>query len=69
VLGGTFGENPIVAVTPCGSNSAPSTCPSLPPNYVGSLNPWTGAITPVHVGGADFVPQGGLEFVPFPHKR
>jgi hypothetical protein len=36
---------------------------------VGSLNPWTGAITPVHVGGADFVPQGGLEFVPFPHKR
>jgi hypothetical protein len=69
VLGGTFGENPIVAVTPCGSNSAPSTCPSLPLNYVGSLNPWTGAITPVHVGGADFVPQGGLEFVPFPHKR
>jgi len=72
VLGGNFGENPIVAVTPCGSNSAPSTCPSLPdfpPNYVGSLNPWTGAITPVHVGGADFVPQGGLEFVPFPHKR
>jgi hypothetical protein len=69
VLGGTFGENPIVAVTPCGSNNAPSTCPSLPPNYVGSLNPWTGAITPVHVGGADFVPQGGLEFVPFPHKR
>jgi hypothetical protein len=75
VLGGTFGENPIVAVTPCGSNSAPSPpspCPALPnfpPNYVGSLNPWTGAITPVHVGGADFVPQGGLEFVPFTHKR
>jgi hypothetical protein len=72
VLGGTFGTDPIVAVTPCGANTAPSTCPSLPdfpPNYLGSLDPWTGAITPVPVSGADFVPQGGLVFVPFPHQR
>jgi hypothetical protein len=68
VLGGTFGADPIVAVTPCGSNSAPQTCPSppdFPPNYLGSLNPWTGAITPVPVSGSDFVPQGGLLFMPF----
>jgi hypothetical protein len=72
VLGGTFGANPIVAVTPCGANTAPSTCPSppdFPPNYLGSLNPWTGAITPVPVSGAPFVPQGGLVFMPFPHER
>jgi hypothetical protein len=72
VLGGTFGANPIVAVTPCGANTAPSTCPSLPdfpPNYLGSLNPSTGAITPVPVSGAAFVPQGGLLFMPSPHER
>jgi hypothetical protein len=72
VIGGNFGSDPIVAVTPCGANSAPSTCPSLPdfpPNYLGSLNPWNGAITPVPVSGAAFVPQGGLLFVPFPHHR
>lgn len=68
VLGGTFGSNPIVAVTPCGNNLAPSPCPAppqFPANYLGSLNPWTGAITPVPVSGANFVPQGGLVFVPF----
>ncbi len=72
VLGGAFGANPIVAVTPCGANTAPSTCPSppdFPPNYLGSLNPWTGAITPVPVSGAAFVPQGGLLFMPFPHEK
>ena len=72
VLGGTFGANPIVAVTPCGANTAPSTCPSLPnfpPNYLGSLNPSTGAITPVPVSGAAFVPQGGLLFMPSPRER
>jgi hypothetical protein len=72
VLGGTFGANAIVAVTPCGANTAPSTCPSppaFPPNYLGSLNPWTGAITPVPVSGSAFVPQGGLVFMPFPHQR
>ena len=72
VLGSTFGANPMVAVTPCGANTAPSTCPSppdFPPNYLGSLNPWTGAITPVPVSGAVFVPQGGLVFMPSPHER
>ncbi|HUE07018.1 MAG TPA: hypothetical protein VMP41_06295 [Acidimicrobiales bacterium] len=73
LLGGTFGANPIVAVTPCGANTAPSTCPSppdFPPNYLGSLNPWTGSITPVPVGGDAFVPQGGLVFMPSsPHHR
>jgi hypothetical protein len=72
VLGGTFGANAIVAVTPCGANTAPSTCPSppaFPPNYLGSLNPWTGAITPIPVSGSAFVPQGGLVFMPFPHQR
>jgi hypothetical protein len=64
-LGGTFGSNPIVAVTPCGANSAPTTCPSAPLNYVGSLDPWTGEISPVPVSGAAFVPQGGLLFMPF----
>jgi hypothetical protein len=71
-LGGTFGANPIVAVTPCGANSAPATCPSLPdypPNYLGSLDPWTGRITPVPVGGAAFVPQGGLLFMPFTESK
>jgi hypothetical protein len=68
-LGGNFGADPIVAVTPCGSNSAPATCPAppqFPENYLGSLDPWTGEITPVHVRGANFVPQGGLVFVPYP---
>jgi hypothetical protein len=70
-LGGTFPTDPIVAVTPCGSNSAPPTCPGpgFPANYLGTLNPWTGAITPLPVSGAAFVPQGGLLFTPFPKKR
>jgi len=66
VLSGTFGRDPIVAVTPCGANSAPSTCPApgFPADYMGSLNPWTGTITTVPVSGAAFVPQGGLLFMP-----
>lgn len=72
VLGGDFPQGPIVAVTPCGSNSAPSTCPdppTFPANYLGSLNPWTGTISPLAVGGAAFVPQGGLLFVPFSETK
>lgn len=67
VVGGRFPTDPIVAVTPCGANSAPSPCPApgYPANYLGSLNPWTGTVTALTVGGADFVPQGGLLFVPF----
>jgi hypothetical protein len=56
-----------VAVTPCGSNAAPATCPAppaFPANYLGTLNPWTGRVSAVTVGGHAFVPQGGLVFVP-----
>ena len=34
-----------------------------PPNYLGSLNPWTGQVTALTVGGVPFTPQGGLLFV------
>jgi hypothetical protein len=70
VVGGAFPQGPIVAATPCGSNSAPATCPGpgFPQNYLGSLNPDTGTVTPLAVGGANFVPQGGLLFMPFPKK-
>ncbi len=60
---GHFPDGPVVAVTPCGSSSAPSTCPApptYPANYLGSLNPWTGQITALAVGGVPLVPQGGL---------
>jgi len=63
---GGFPDRPVVAVTPCGSNSAPSTCPAppaFPSNYLGSLNPWTGQITALPVEGVPFTPQGGLLFV------
>jgi hypothetical protein len=50
----------LVAVTPCDASNAPSTCPApgFPANFLGQLNPWTGKITPVTVGGATFAPQG-----------
>ncbi len=49
-----------VAVTPCDADNAPSTCPApgFPPNYLGSLNPWTGHITRVPLRGPEFEPQG-----------
>ena len=65
-LTGNFPDGPVVAATPCGSNSAPAMCPdppSFPPNYLGSLNPWSGQVTALSVGGVPFVPQGGLLFV------
>jgi hypothetical protein len=54
----------LVAVTPCNDNNAPSTCPGpgYPQNYLGQLNPQTGAITPIAVGAAT-APKGML-FVP-----
>lgn len=53
-----------VAVTPCDANDAPATCPApgFPPNYLGQLNPWTGAITAVSLTGPTFEPQGLLFF-------
>jgi hypothetical protein len=65
VITGHFPNGPVVAVTPCGSNSAPSMCPAppaFPANYLGSLNPWTGQITALTVGGVALAPQGGLLF-------
>jgi hypothetical protein len=54
-----------VADTPCDENSASSTCPApgFPPNFLGELNPWTGAIAPVPLLGPAVQPQGML-FVP-----
>jgi type IV secretory pathway VirB2 component (pilin) len=50
----------IVAVTPCGANNAPATCPAagFPANYLGVLNPWTGHIATLPVAGPAFTPQG-----------
>ena len=55
----------LVAVTPCDANGAPSTCPGpgFPANYIGKLNPQTGKITKVTVGGATIGP-GGMFFLP-----
>jgi hypothetical protein len=55
----------LVAVTPCDANGAPATCPGpgFPANYLGTLNPDTGAITPVSVSGPAAAVQGML-FVP-----
>jgi hypothetical protein len=52
----------LVAATPCDANGAPSTCPApgYPPNYLGELNPWTGAITPVQLIGPALEPKGLL---------
>ncbi len=58
---------PMVVATPCGSNSAPGTCPAppmFPANYLATLNPTTGQVSPVVVEGAAFTPQGGLLFAP-----
>ena len=54
-----------VADTPCDETSAPSPCPGpgFPPNFLGQLNPWTGAIAPVPLYGPALQPQGML-FVP-----
>jgi hypothetical protein len=66
VTGRFSGYDPLAVATPCGANSAPSTCPGpgYPANYLATLNPWTGQLTAVTVEGAPYVPQGGLAFVP-----
>ena len=59
-------DKPVAAATPCGQDAAPAVCPAPPkwkPNYLASLNPYTGVITPLHVEGALYVPQGGLLFI------
>jgi hypothetical protein len=58
-------QQPMVVATPCGSNSAPGTCPApnYPTNYLATLNLETGSVTPVAVSGSPYVPQGGLAYV------
>ena len=61
VITGPFRPGEIfAAVTPCDENSAPATCPApgFPPNYLGTLNPWTGVLTAVPLSGPTFGPQG-----------
>jgi len=60
-------DQPVVAVTPCGANTAPATCPAppaYPANYLATLNPWTGQVHQIDVDGAPFTPQGGLLSLP-----
>ena len=60
---GPFHEGqPVVVATPCGSNLASPVCTA--PNYLATLNPWTGQVTAVTVQGAPYVPQGGLVVAP-----
>lgn len=62
-LTGTFQPGDVfVAVTPCNTNSAPSTCPApgYSANYLGGLDLSTGTITPVVASGAPLVPVGLL---------
>jgi hypothetical protein len=58
---GTFTEGTMYSsVTPCGSNSAPATCPApgFPANYLATTNMKTGALTPVKLTGPALVTQG-----------
>jgi hypothetical protein len=66
VTGPFRADQPLVVATPCGANSAPAICPSLPlypANYLATLDLWTGQVTPLALQGAPYVPQGGLAFV------
>src|ERR1019366_7546836 len=55
VVAGPFShEQPVVAATPCGANSAPATCPAppaYPANYLATLNVWTGQVQALDVDG------------------
>lgn len=53
------------SVTPCGSNSAPATCPApgFPANYLATVNMSTGALTPVPLTGP-VLRTGAMIFVP-----
>jgi hypothetical protein len=65
-ISGFWGTGTILAaVTPCDANGAPATCPGpgFPANYIGSLNPWTGQLTPLALSGPKVEPQGMI-FVP-----
>ena len=67
MITGSFTPGTVLTVaTPCGSNSAPATCPGpgFPKNFVGSLNMFTGQVTPVALTGTSIQPQGMI-FFPF----
>jgi hypothetical protein len=57
-----------VAATPCDAGNAPPTCPApgFPPNYLGTLGPWTGHVSKVTLAGPRLEPQG-LMFLPAGH--
>ncbi|HUB04094.1 MAG TPA: hypothetical protein VMA76_03440 [Solirubrobacteraceae bacterium] len=56
----------LAAVTPCDQNNAPSTCPGpgFPANFLGEINPNTGAIVRVALSGPAVQPQGMLFLAP-----
>ena len=66
VVQGPFDPStPLVVATPCGNNSAPSTCPApgYSANYLATLDLASGTVTPIAISGSPYVPQGGLVFV------
>jgi hypothetical protein len=72
IVGPFMPGQPLAVATPCGSNSAPATCPappSYPANFLATINPWSGQVAAVAVEGAVFTPQGGLLFIPRDHGR
>jgi hypothetical protein len=56
VRGGFATGAAYTAVTPCNANSAPATCTT--PNYFGTINPKSGAVAAMRVGGVAFQPKG-----------
>jgi hypothetical protein len=58
-VSGPFRSGQVFTVaTPCGANSAPANCTTA--DYLATLDPWTGLVTPVAVAGAPYNPKGGL---------
>ncbi len=72
---GPFAEDqPVVVATPCDANSAASltVCPdppAVPANFLATLDPSTGEVSPITLVGAAFIPQGGLLYLPFGGDR
>ena len=62
VTGAFPARSVFVAVTPCDAANAPSTCPApgFPPNYLGTINPFTGHVTRAAVTGPNLQPKGIL---------
>ena len=60
IIGSFWPGTAFVAVTPCGANNAPATCPArgFPSNYLGHLDMFNGQILKVLLHGASLHPQG-----------